>query len=239
MPDTWYLLEPQEDPLASHRSDWKNEASAFEVLTGPCPYLTAGQPVTSSRRLALKSVHRSSYACRILLPSTVSPRLGGYSVTMEKTPSLSRPSMPRLAPRRRFAVVIGTACLTLVTFVTACSGGSGSEAPSQPPVALTYYQDTKSIIDARCATCHRKGDIGSFPLTNFEEVSAVASSLPKSIESGSMPPWQPSADCNQYAFDRSLSSDERQKLLACRRPRERSREASFRRIQDGRAGQHA
>jgi hypothetical protein len=84
----------------------------------------------------------------------------------------------------------------------------------EPPEQLTYYAHTKSIIEARCASCHRKGDIGLFPLTNYDEVLAVASILPRSIESRSMPPWPPSADCNEYAFDRSLSNEERKVLLA-------------------------
>jgi len=78
----------------------------------------------------------------------------------------------------------------------------------------TYYEDAKPIIDARCATCHQPGDVGPFPMTTAEEVAAVAAISEMAIESGQMPPFLPSHDCNDYASDFDLTPDERDLLLA-------------------------
>ena len=36
--------------------------------------------------------------------------------------------------------------------------------------AVTYTKDISPIIYNNCTVCHRDGEIGPFPLTNFEEV---------------------------------------------------------------------
>jgi hypothetical protein len=80
--------------------------------------------------------------------------------------------------------------------------------------ALTYWRDTKAILDAKCATCHRANDIAPFALTTYEESSQFAPVLAAAIEAGTMPPWHPDDACNGYKHDRSLSDEDREKLLA-------------------------
>ncbi len=108
--------------------------------------------------------------------------------------------------------------LSLVIVAFAALGGCSDAAPPATTPGdtsgLTYYGDTKAIVDARCATCHRAGDIGPFPLTTYEEVQAFAGPVRASVLSGSMPPWQPSADCNSYLHNIDLRDDERETLLA-------------------------
>lgn len=100
--------------------------------------------------------------------------------------------------------------------VVACSSpndasDSGDVRQSE---ALTYYRDVKAIVDARCATCHAAGNIGPFPLTTYDEIRSSAPAVQASIESGTMPPWQPSADCNTYLGNIDLSEREKDTLLA-------------------------
>ncbi|MEN0067969.1 MAG: hypothetical protein AAGA48_37915 [Myxococcota bacterium] len=78
----------------------------------------------------------------------------------------------------------------------------------------TYYGDAKVIIDAKCASCHQEGDIGPFPLTTFEELTEFAVPVRSSIENGTMPPWQPSDDCNSYEGNFDLTAAERETLMA-------------------------
>ncbi|MFY0535661.1 c-type cytochrome [Nannocystis pusilla] len=82
------------------------------------------------------------------------------------------------------------------------------------PVGPTYYRDIKAILDAKCATCHRPGDIAPFSLTNYDEAGMFAKILAPAIENRTMPPWPPGADCNQFAHDRGLTDDERELVLA-------------------------
>ena len=86
-----------------------------------------------------------------------------------------------------------------------------SDAYAAPP---TYHGEAKAIIDARCGTCHKAGDIGPFPLTTYDEVTAFAGVVRASIVNGTMPPWQPADDCNTFADNIDLTPDEKDVLLA-------------------------
>ncbi len=92
-------------------------------------------------------------------------------------------------------------------------GATSEEEPNGDLPELTYYADAKAIIDARCATCHSPGNIGPFPLTTFEEVAAFSIPVRNSIESGTMPPWQPDDDCNTYTGSIDLTAPEKDTLL--------------------------
>lgn len=92
-----------------------------------------------------------------------------------------------------------------MALLLACGGSEGDPASEDVP---TYYQDAKTIIDTKCATCHQPGDVGPFPMTTAEEVSAVAAISEMAIRAGSMPPFQPSRECNSYTTDFGLTEDE-------------------------------
>ena len=78
---------------------------------------------------------------------------------------------------------------------------------------VTYYEDVKPIVDAKCATCHLDGGIAPFPLMTFEEVFESRALVANSILSGTMPPWPPDNECNDYHYDRSLTDDEASLVL--------------------------
>lgn len=102
---------------------------------------------------------------------------------------------------------------------TESNGGASTEATEPTTTGgasearYTYYRDAKAILDARCATCHRQDNIGPFSLETGEQAAMFAPLIAAAIEAGTMPPWPPSADCNSYEHDRSLSATEREVLL--------------------------
>jgi hypothetical protein len=108
--------------------------------------------------------------------------------------------------------------LALLALLLAGCGGGTDARPADPDAggapALTYYRDAKAIIDTRCATCHRDGDIAPFPLTTYEEVQPMTAAMAIAVNAGAMPPWQPGDDCNTYLHDFSLRDQERATLLA-------------------------
>ena len=53
-----------------------------------------------------------------------------------------------------------------------------------------------------------------FPLTTLEEIQDFAGVVRASIVDGTMPPWQPSDDCNTYVANIDLTPDETEVLLA-------------------------
>jgi len=116
-----------------------------------------------------------------------------------------------MSPTAPIALWLGLPFLVVV----GCGADKGTgEAAGSSAGELTYYADTKQILDAKCATCHRPGDIGPFPLTAYAEVRDFEAAVRSSIENNTMPPWKPSDDCNEYIGNIDLSAEERSTLLA-------------------------
>ena len=78
---------------------------------------------------------------------------------------------------------------------------------------ITYYKDVQSIIERKCAPCHRPGEAGPFSLLTYEDVSKRASFIKEVVESGFMPPWKPNNDYVHFANDRSLSEEEKKTII--------------------------
>jgi mono/diheme cytochrome c family protein len=97
--------------------------------------------------------------------------------------------------------------LALLPLLFACKGEETADGP-------TYHADAKAIVDAKCATCHRPGDIGPFPLTSYGEVKDFEEAVRASIVNDTMPPWQPSDDCTDYVGNFDLTEAERETMLS-------------------------
>lgn len=79
---------------------------------------------------------------------------------------------------------------------------------------VTYGQDVAAIVRAKCESCHRPGEVGPFPLTNYEEVSRRTAGIQEVVDLRRMPPWHADPRYGHFANDRSLSPEERATLLA-------------------------
>ena len=83
-----------------------------------------------------------------------------------------------------------------------------------PPLAgqdaVTYTKDISPIIYKNCTVCHRAGEIGPFPLTNFEEVRDEAFTILSVTRKGYMPPWMPNREFSKFKFlgERGLTDQE-------------------------------
>jgi hypothetical protein len=88
---------------------------------------------------------------------------------------------------------------------------SGSEDSGGEPVdaKYTYWRDVKAIVDLHCAACHQPGTVAPFSLQTADEVIKMSPAIRANLELGTMPPWPPSAACNEYAHDRRLPDDQR------------------------------
>lgn len=62
---------------------------------------------------------------------------------------------------------------------------------SQPRSVVSYTRDIAPIIQSRCQSCHRPGQVAPFPLTNFDETVANAPMLAEVTKQRIMPPWIP------------------------------------------------
>ena len=72
----------------------------------------------------------------------------------------------------------------------------------------TFAKDIAPLIYNRCATCHRSGEIGPMPLTNYEEVRPFAQTIKVVTQSRYMPPWQPEVGYNHFLEENYLTDDQ-------------------------------
>ena len=78
---------------------------------------------------------------------------------------------------------------------------------------VTYYKDVLPILQNRCQTCHRPGEVGPFSLMTFEQAYNWAEDMVTFTESGFMPPWKPVAGM-KFHNERRMSQKEIDTLAA-------------------------
>ena len=74
--------------------------------------------------------------------------------------------------------------------------------------AQTFSEDIAPIIYNNCTTCHRTGEIGPMPLTNYTEVSQWAQTIAYVTEIKYMPPWKPDRDYSTFVGEKGLNDEE-------------------------------
>lgn len=77
---------------------------------------------------------------------------------------------------------------------------------------VTFSSDIASIIYNNCSTCHRPGEIGPMPLTNFEEIRGWGSVIEYVTSIKYMPPWKPNRDYSSFLGERYLTDQEIEKI---------------------------
>ena len=73
---------------------------------------------------------------------------------------------------------------------------------------LTFNKDVAPIVYARCATCHRPGEIGPFSLLTFGDVKQRVTQIANVTARRVMPPWKAGPGSEQFLDDRSLTDRE-------------------------------
>ncbi len=77
---------------------------------------------------------------------------------------------------------------------------------------VTFTADIAPIMFEHCTKCHRQGEIGPMPLTNYQEVMANASMVEYTTSIGYMPPWRPDHTYSTFRDENVLSQDEIDKI---------------------------
>ncbi len=96
------------------------------------------------------------------------------------------------------AAAIVVACMV----VTLADHTSGADAASGTP---TFTEHVAPIIFQNCASCHRPGEIGPFPLLTFEDVRKRARQIAEVTETKFMPPWHAESGHLEFLNPRVLS----------------------------------
>ncbi len=58
-----------------------------------------------------------------------------------------------------------------------------------PTTEITYCKTIAPLFNQHCVECHRQGEIGTFDITNYEEVRGWAEMIVEVVEQKRMPPW--------------------------------------------------
>jgi peroxiredoxin len=83
-----------------------------------------------------------------------------------------------------------------------------------PQGSVTYCDQVARILQQRCVSCHRPGEIAPFPLQDYEEVVGWADTMREVLSEKRMPPWFASPDHGRFINDNQMSEDERQLIYA-------------------------
>ena len=70
---------------------------------------------------------------------------------------------------------------------------------------VNYSEHIAPIIYKNCTSCHRAGEIGPFPLTNYEEVSTWGRMIEFVTEIKYMPPWKPDQSYSNFVGENALT----------------------------------
>lgn len=79
------------------------------------------------------------------------------------------------------------------------------EAKDHQIEAVNYNRHIAPIIAANCVSCHREGEIGPFPLTNYKETARRAQMIQYVTESRLMPIWKAEPGFGKFANEHYLS----------------------------------
>lgn len=91
-----------------------------------------------------------------------------------------------------------------------CLIGRGSRARDKLALEteVTYADQVSHILQARCVSCHRPGEIGPMDLSNFEDASAWSDMIAEVIDDKRMPPWHANPQHGSFKNDRSMPAEE-------------------------------
>lgn len=89
-------------------------------------------------------------------------------------------------------------------------GRIATPAESSP---VTYSNQIARIFQSKCQHCHRKGDIGPFPLITYEDTIGWGPMIAEVVRERRMPPWHADPNVGTFENDHSLSAEEQELIF--------------------------
>lgn len=87
------------------------------------------------------------------------------------------------------------------------------ERPAPRESDYTYHRDIVPILQKRCQSCHRDGEVAPMNLLSYQDVTAYAGMLEEVVLHERMPPF-PGETTREFASDERLTDHERNTLLS-------------------------
>jgi hypothetical protein len=100
--------------------------------------------------------------------------------------------------------------MTLVSVGTALVAAGGAPQSAAAPAArtLTFSRDVAPIVFAKCAACHRPGEVAPMSLLSFKDVRPWAGAIREKVAARAMPPWHADRSYGTFRNNPSLSQAE-------------------------------
>ena len=115
-------------------------------------------------------------------------------------------------------------CALAVAVAVAAGGTTAPSGRAIPPAAasatsqgssvdssghqVTFNRDIAPIVFHYCASCHRPGEAGPFPLLTYEDVKKHGNQIVAVTQTRFMPPWLPEPQPLKFADERRLSAEQ-------------------------------
>lgn len=77
---------------------------------------------------------------------------------------------------------------------------------------VTYTKDVARVLNKNCVSCHRAGQVGPFPLTNYAEAVGWADMVAEVTKLDRMPPWHADPQYGKFSNDARLSDADKRTL---------------------------
>ncbi|MDB4678678.1 hypothetical protein OAE84_01140 [bacterium] len=106
--------------------------------------------------------------------------------------------IPKMVAALHTAVLIG------IVLLAGCSKST----------EVTFSQHIAPILQAKCQTCHRPGQIAPMPFLTFRETRPFAELIRLAVNQGSMPPFYADGPLGYYKDDIRLTAEEKQLINA-------------------------
>lgn len=89
-----------------------------------------------------------------------------------------------------------------------------TDASAKVPSTITYHSHIAAILQNKCQSCHRPGQVGPFSLTSYRQAKAWSDMIREVVSDGTMPPWHADAPKGHFLNDRRLSDADQKTLIA-------------------------
>src|SRR5258706_16121733 len=80
--------------------------------------------------------------------------------------------------------------------------------------AATFHKDVLPVLQKKCQSCHRPGEVAPMSFLTYQEVRPWAKAIKTAVLSRKMPPWFADAKYGHFQNERSLTEAETQTLVS-------------------------
>src|SRR5690348_9511629 len=87
-------------------------------------------------------------------------------------------------------------------------------AEAAPPASVTFNKNVLPILQEKCQTCHRPGQVAPMSLVTYADARPWAKAIKAAVETRRMPPWNADPTYGHFLNDRSLSQSQIETLVA-------------------------